>query len=125
MAEEETKPPPWTESKFAKNVTFIFPFIRWIIVFGSLIFSAGLGYYVYQRDTNQQQAINVSEIQKEQIALRQSLTDYKIETEKQFQLIRAEMLTRELAKSWRDADVERMIRIEKALDAIENRSVRP
>jgi hypothetical protein len=108
----------WYDGKFYKSCMAIFPFVRWAIVIGFFIF----GLYLYQRDTNAQQTVSVSDIQREQNIAKAAFSEYKSANDQQFQQLRREVLTRELFEAYRAADMERIARMEKSLEAIAARS---
>lgn len=111
---ENPEPVPWYDGKFYKSCLAAFAVLRWVIVAGVFAFGA----YIYQRDVNAQQTVNLVDVKREQDQLRATFTEYKMDAERQFQTLRKEMLTRELYEVYRKGDSERLERIEKSLEII-------
>lgn len=107
----------WYETKTYKSLAAFVALFRWVVVGAVFLF----GVYLYQRDINAQQAISVVDLQRDLNETKKAVSDYKSDTDKQLQSIRKDMLTRELYEAYRAADVERMARIEKLVEAVSNR----
>lgn len=109
--------PGWYDNKSWKSILEIFKILPWVIALGVGAF----GVYMYQRDTNTQQIVNVTEMQRKQEISEKNLADYKNETNGKIDKLRQEMLTRELFEVYRKSDTERWDRMEKTLETSSSR----
>ena len=107
----------WRDGPVFKTLEALRPWLQWLVIV--VMFFGGM--YLYQRDTNTQQTVSVADTQKELLSAKRSFDDYKEATEKRFKFLEDKVLTRELYEAYRAADTERMMRIEKSIEAIAQR----
>lgn len=100
----------WYDGKFFKGCLAVMPFIRWAIVAAMFIFGA----YMYQRDTNAAQRINVVDLKRELDSTNKKIEERGLARDKQME----KMLTREVFEAYHSADIQRMERIENMLQQI-------
>ncbi len=103
----------WYEGRVYKSFLAAFSIIRWVIV--AAVF--GLGVYMYQRDVNAQQTVNVGDLDRKYSRLEQTVNENRQAEEKHAE----KMLTREVYEAYHNADAQRMDRIEKSLEMIAQR----
>lgn len=115
--ETPTKKTPWSEHDWFKNCVAILPFARW----GFLLFLAVGGYYVYQRDVNAAQLVNVSDLKRDLDDTKKAVERNRIEREKDVDQIRRDMLTRELFEAKSAVFIQRLDQIDKKLEALADR----
>ena len=98
----------WRDSPFWQSLEALRPWLQWGLVALSMV----LGVYLYQRDTNAQQILNLTDLQRKQDAFEKALA-----TEKSDRLQdRKDMVTRELFN-------ERTEAFQKQLTNIDNRTI--
>jgi hypothetical protein len=110
----------WSEQAWYQNCMAVMPFVRWAAV----IISLALGYYVYQRDVNAAQAVNVTQLKADQDTLKRTVELNRTEREKQFDEMEKKldkMLTRELYEAYHATDQEKFDRLEKLLTQLLSR----
>lgn len=110
-------PARWADQTWYQNCVAVMVFVRWIIVVCMFL----AGYYVYQRDVNAAQAVNVVDLKREQSELKKVVEQNKAERDRQLDEIKRTMLTRELYEAYHANDVQKIEAIQKMVEQLINR----
>lgn len=108
---------PWSERPWYQNCIAVMPFIRWAVI---VVLALG-GYYVYQRDVNAAQLVNVTDLKRDIEATKKTVEADRISGDKSFDTLRREMLTREVYEAKQEAVLQRLDRIDKTLESLLSR----
>lgn len=117
---EITSKRSWRDGPVFKTLEALRPWIQWtiIIVMGVFVF------YQSQRDTNAQNAVSVSDLQREQVAIRKEMDQRAAARDRQINGMETKMLTREVYEAYHKGDVDRMDRMEKMIEQLLERQSR-
>lgn len=112
ISNEEEPKQSWRQSPLFQSLEALRPWMQWGLI---LVMAIG-GLYLYQRDTNAQQVINLSDLQRKQDVLQKTLDDRWTNRNKEMSELKGGIVTKEIFD-------ERTNYINKRLDQIDERTM--
>jgi hypothetical protein len=102
----------WRDSQLFQTAEALRPWLQWAMI-GLLALS---GMYLYQRDTNAQQVVNVGELQRKHDILQKTFEERTAAQDKRITELKDTMVTQELFE-------ERTVSIKQQIGIVDNRTI--